>query len=70
MSFNKLLLKGYMVAKGYNVKELAGEIGMNEVTLYRKLNTGNFSRNEIIKIAEILDITDINRVFFCKETCG
>ena len=57
-----------MVLKGINGKELSEKLGINESTLYRKLNdNGNFSREEINKLINILDIDDPVAIFFAEE---
>ncbi|MBQ9612215.1 MAG: helix-turn-helix transcriptional regulator [Lachnospiraceae bacterium] len=57
-----------MVLAGINSKELAAKLGINESTLYRKINAdGNFTREEIGKIVEILGIDNPQEIFFARE---
>lgn len=68
--FDKKRFKAAMVIKDINVAGLAKELGVNESTLYRKINNdGNFTRDEIAKLVNILDIEDVDSIFFSKETC-
>ena len=68
--FDKKRFKAAMVIKDINVVGLAKELGVNESTLYRKINNdGNFTRDEIAKLVNILDIEDVDSIFFSKETC-
>lgn len=64
--FDRKRLQAQMVLKGITGKEMAARMGINEGTLYRKMgNDGDFSRSEITKIMEILDIEDPSEIFFC-----
>lgn len=68
MLFNKNKFKAQMVLAGINSKELAAKLGINESTLYRKINAdGNFTREEIGKIVEILGIDNPQEIFFARE---
>ena len=65
--FNLNLLKAKIVEKGISVLELCNEIGICEATFYRKLSrNGDFSRFEIGKIVEKLNLTPEERdsIFF------
>lgn len=63
--FNKKALQAQMVLKGMNAKALSEQMGINESTFYRKMkNDGNFSRAEIAKITELLEIDDPMKIFF------
>lgn len=55
--YNESKLRNAMAEKGYNVARLAGEIGINEVTLYRKLKgTTEFTLREMQSICQVLEI--------------
>lgn len=63
--FNKKALQAQMVLKGMNARELSEKMGINESTFYRKMNNdGDFSRAEIAKITEVLEIDDPMKIFF------
>ena len=65
--FNKNKLRGKIVEKGYSVRTIAAEIGLNEATFYRKMNgTSDFTREEIQKIALLLNLSvqEKEEIFF------
>lgn len=65
--FDRRRLQAQMVLKGINAKELSKAIGINESTLYRKMNNdGDFSRQEINKIIEVLEIENPMDIFFAR----
>lgn len=68
---NKTELEVVMLRKGIKTAKLAEILGINRTTLYRKLTTGKFERSEIMKIREVLDLTDEDtiRIFFDDESC-
>lgn len=60
-------LKGKIVEKGMNVETLAGKLGVDRSTLYRKLDVGEkFTIGEAQKIKSELDLTneEANDIFF------
>lgn len=64
---NKPKLIYYCSMNHKSLKDLARELEMNQVTLYRKIRgDSDFYRHEIIKIKEILDLStnEINEIFF------
>jgi len=66
--FDKNKFKAQMVLMGVTCRELACNLGINEATLYRKINNdGSFTRDEINKIIGILKIDDPEAIFFAKE---
>ena len=66
--FNRRKLQAQMVLKGYTIGEVAEKLGINAATMYRKLgNNGDFSREEISKLIDILDIEDVEGVFFAHD---
>ena len=63
--FDRKRFKAQMALAGITAKELAGMIGMNESTFYRKVNDdGRFSRKEINDMIQILGIGDPRDIFF------
>ena len=66
--FNRRKLQAQMVLKGYTIGEVAEKIGINSATMYRKLNNnGDFSREEINKLIDLLEIDDIEGIFFAHD---
>lgn len=66
--FDKNRFKAQMVLVGMTSKELANQLGINESTLYRKVNAdGNFTREEISKLTTILKIDNPQDIFFADE---
>ena len=56
-----------MVEKGYSVEQIAQKLGINSVTVYRKLSgETEFTRNEIAMLKSILSLTieEIDNIFF------
>lgn len=66
VNINKL--RGKMVENGIKVSELATVLNMNTATLYRKLESGNFTVKEAQDIAKTLklNIDDVNNIFFAE----
>lgn len=65
--FNQNLLKAKIIEKSTSIIKLAGEIGVCETTFYRKMaRNGDFSRFEISKISDALQLTNDERdnIFF------
>lgn len=49
-------------------KEVAAHLGIDESTLYRKIKAnGNFTREEINKMVEFLEIEDPKDIFFAER---
>lgn len=66
--FNKKMFRAQMVLKGITAKELSEKLGINESTLYRKINAdGSFTREEINQMIVILGISDPKAIFFSDE---
>ena len=66
--FDKRKFMAQIVLAGMTQKELAQKLGIDESTLYRKINDdGRFSRKEMNDIIEILQIKDPNPIFFAPE---
>jgi DNA-binding XRE family transcriptional regulator len=68
---NKIELEVAVLRNQISLAALAEKIGMNKTTLYRKLESGKFDREEIVKIREQLNLTDadILRIFFNDDGC-
>ena len=68
---NRTELEVVLLRKHMPVATLAEKIGMNRVTLYRKMTTGKFEREEIVKIRDTLGLNDADmlRIFFRDESC-
>jgi DNA-binding Xre family transcriptional regulator len=57
-----------MTLRDVSKKELAEELGINEATLYRKINNdGYFTRSEINKLIEVLRIDNPAEIFFAEK---
>lgn len=68
--FNQNLLKAKITEKGTSVIAICNVIGICEATFYRKMSrNGDFSRFEISKIAEALNLSteDRDRIFFSQK---
>ena len=65
MVFNRNEFKAQIARAGKTSKELAEFLGIDESTLYRKIqDDGRFTRQEIALIMEFLGISDVNAIFF------
>lgn len=63
--FDKRRFMAQLALSGVTLRELAAKLGINETTLYRKLNDdGRFSRKEINEIIDFLRIDDPTPIFF------
>lgn len=64
--FVKSELKAKLVQKEMNVEALAALIDRDKGTLYRKLNSGIFTTEEIERIKEVLTLSDqdVVSIFF------
>lgn len=66
--FDKRRFKAALALRGMTMRELAGELGINESTLHRKIeNDGNFTRKEINEIIAILYIQNPAEIFFAEQ---
>ena len=65
--FNEREFEAQMVRKGVKKYELAEKLGMTYTSLYRKIKSGRFTREEIGKIIELLEIKDPVPIFFADE---
>ena len=63
--FDKNKFKASIVAAGKTVNDVALKLGLNESTLYRKINNdGAFTRKEIQEIIIFLEIKNPLDIFF------
>lgn len=66
--FNERLFKAQVVLAGLTMRQVAAELGIDEVTLYRKMTgKSDFYRREIQQLCNLLEIKDPAAVFFAKE---
>ena len=63
-------LRGKIVEKRLSVEALSDKLGINQSTLYRRLNGGGatFTIEEADKIATLLELTadELNQIFFAQ----
>ena len=67
--FQENLFKAQLKAKKKTVKDVAEAVGINEATLYRKINgTSEFTRNEIQLIRQYLNLCaeEVDEIFFAE----
>lgn len=66
--FNKNKFKAQVILSGKTLSDVANILGINLVTLYRKMNgESDFYRNEIQILCEFLKIENPSEIFFAKE---
>ena len=66
--FDKRKFLAQMTLRNVSKKTLAEKLGINEVTLYRKINNdGFFTRKEINTMIEFLAIENPAEIFFAEE---
>ncbi len=66
--FDKKRFKAQMILAGVTMKDLAEELGVDESTMYRKINLdGNFTREQINKLVQVLKIDTPMDIFFAQE---
>lgn len=65
--FNKLEFDAQLARRGMKKYQLAEKLNMTYTNLYRKIESGRFTREEIGKIIDILGITDPVPIFFAEE---
>lgn len=64
---NKLLFKNAIASAGYNIQGLAQLMGVNQATLYRKINgKSEFDRPQLKQLREVLGLDDnqFEAIFF------
>ncbi|WFF73975.1 DUF739 family protein [Proteiniclasticum sp. QWL-01] len=63
--FDKEALEILLVKKKKTKTELAKHLGINEATLYRKMDgQSEWKRNEMLLTAQFLDEPDLTAIFF------
>ena len=63
--FDKEALEILLVKKKKTKTELAKHLGINEATLYRKMDgQSEWKRNEMLLTAQFLDEPDLTSIFF------
>lgn len=66
--FNKKEFRAQVARAEKTYKEIAEHLGIDESTLYRKIqNDGSFTREEINKLIDFLSISDPRDIFFADE---
>lgn len=68
--FKKNEFRAEVVRNGMSLEDVAKAIGINYVSLHRKMNgTSDFYRGEIEKIVRLLNLSgeDVLRIFFAKQ---
>lgn len=66
--FDKAKFKYYADKQGITMADIAATLGINIVTLYRKLNRcGDFSRAEIQILLAYLKIENAEEIFFAHK---
>lgn len=66
--FDKRKFLAQMTLRDVSKKELAEKLGINEMTLYRKINNdGFFTRKEINTMIDYLAIENPAEIFFANE---
>ena len=66
--FDKRKFLAQMTLRDVSKKELAEKLGINEMTLYRKINNdGYFTRKEINTMIEFLAIENPAEIFFAEK---
>ena len=66
--FDKKKFKAQVILSGKSLQEVAGILGINVATLYRKMNgESDFYRNEIHLLCEKLDIENPSEIFFADK---
>ena len=63
--FDEKELRVAMVREQKTIKDIADMLEISQTTLYRKIKRdGDFSRKEIQKISEFLNLKEANKIFF------
>ncbi len=66
--FDEKKFRAALVLKGISLSEVAKAMGINVVTLYRKMSgESDFYRNEIQKFCELTGIENPSDIFFADE---
>ena len=66
--FDRKEFKAQLARREMSMSDLAIKIGIHPATMFRKVERdGDFTREEIAKIADCLDIEDPSEIFFAEE---
>ena len=66
--FNKLEFNAQIARKGLRKMDVAKALNIDVSTLYRKIeNDGDFDREQINTLIDLLDIKDPKHIFFADE---
>lgn len=65
--FNANALKAEIVRNGMTQGEVAKRIGMTPVTFSKKMSTGKFGIEEAQDLIDLLNIGDVNAIFFSQQ---
>lgn len=66
--FDEKRFKATVILSGLTLRQVAASLGIDEATLYRKMNgKSDFYRKEIQKLCEILNIEDPAAIFFAQK---
>lgn len=66
--FDKKQFKAAVVLAGLTLRQVAAELGIDEATLYRKMNgESDFYRREIQQLCSILKIENPSAIFFAPK---
>lgn len=66
--FNKRKFKAQIALKGQTIRSVAKHLGIDDATLYRKMNgESDFFRAEIQALCDLLEIENPSEIFFAKQ---
>lgn len=66
--FDTRRFRAQVILAGLTMRQVAAELGIDEATLYRKMNgTSDFYRKELQQLCQILKIEDPVPIFFAEE---
>ena len=65
--FNKNKFKAAVLYAGKTYQDVADALGIHINTLYKRIQTGEFSRSEINTIMELLGLDSADDIFFDDE---
>lgn len=68
--FNRAAFEKVIKEKNMNVTQVAGQIGINRSSLYRKMaGETEFKRSEIDSLCLLLNLSDPTAIFFTPKSC-
>lgn len=66
--FDTRKFKAQVILSGLTMRQVAAELGIDEATLYRKMNgTSDFYRKELQQLCQLLKIEDPTAIFFAED---